>query len=278
MTLNLIPASQYTIKELVEIYNQSRKGYLVPMQMTAPELEDYIFTYDVSLEHSVVARVNGIEAGLGMLGIRQNRSWITRLGVNKQFRGEGVGKALFCELIKISDQLGIKTNILEVIDGNEKAHNLFRKQGFKFNRQLLILNHKNRTRLEIENNFKPLNQASILRYLRSRKSSPAWTNDTETYRNLEDVAGFRMDCGKEGQGWLIYQLTGKNLKRITFGINNGNPVYVTARMLDHLHALHPQMPACAENIPASHPALPAFESTGYQVDFRRIEMIRNFKG
>ena len=57
--VKLIPASQFTIEQLAAIYNQTRVDYMVPMPMNAARLAEYIATYDVKLEHSLVAWVAG---------------------------------------------------------------------------------------------------------------------------------------------------------------------------------------------------------------------------
>ena len=75
----LLPASAFTYEELTEAYNHTRVDYIVPMPMNAARLREYVITYDIDLEASVVA-VDGTEIlGLSMLGLRAGRAWITRL-------------------------------------------------------------------------------------------------------------------------------------------------------------------------------------------------------
>ena len=130
MTIELIPATTYTIQELTEAYNQTRVDYMVPMPMNAARLREYINIYDVDLKSSLVALDNGNIIGLGMLAVRDNRSWITRLGLVANQRGKGTGRILMTGLLKNSDALGIEKNQLEVIVGNEPAHALFKKLVF----------------------------------------------------------------------------------------------------------------------------------------------------
>ena len=82
MTIELIPAEQFTLQELTDLYNQTRVDYLVPMPMNASRLGDYIHDFDIDLSQSCVARAgDGQMLGLCMLGVRPNQAWITRLGV-----------------------------------------------------------------------------------------------------------------------------------------------------------------------------------------------------
>ena len=41
MTIEIIPAAQFTIQELTDLYNQTRVDYLVPMPMSADRLAEY---------------------------------------------------------------------------------------------------------------------------------------------------------------------------------------------------------------------------------------------
>ncbi|HNT77229.1 MAG TPA: hypothetical protein PKH77_19630, partial [Anaerolineae bacterium] len=50
--LELRLASEFSIEALVDIYNQTRMDYIVPMPMNAARLEEYIHTYNVRLEYS----------------------------------------------------------------------------------------------------------------------------------------------------------------------------------------------------------------------------------
>ncbi len=82
MSLEIIPADNFTIHELVDLYNQTRVDYLVPMPMNEERLAEYIHTFDIDLHASGVARTDdGQVLGLSMLGARPPWAWITRLGV-----------------------------------------------------------------------------------------------------------------------------------------------------------------------------------------------------
>src|SRR3990172_6115180 len=109
MTIELIPATKFTVQELADLYNQTRVDYLVPMPMNADRLTEYIHIYDVDLNLSCVARGReGQVFGLGMLGVRDDRAWITRLGVLPVSRRSGIGAALVSEMLERADALGLR--------------------------------------------------------------------------------------------------------------------------------------------------------------------------
>src|SRR5574341_2543002 len=79
--VDLVPASQYSVETLTEAYNKTRVDYLIPMPMTPQRLTEYINTYDINMDASVVAEDSGEILGISMLGVREGRAWGTRLGV-----------------------------------------------------------------------------------------------------------------------------------------------------------------------------------------------------
>src|SRR6185503_13083189 len=116
--IDLIPANAFSYEELTEAYNHTRVDYLVPMPMNTRRLREYVETYDVDLEASAVA-VDGNEIlGLGMLGVRPGRAWITRLGVIRSQRRRGTGNILMRHLIEQAHRKKVDYIILEVIKNN----------------------------------------------------------------------------------------------------------------------------------------------------------------
>ena len=97
----LVSASDYDWDALTALYNRTRSDYLVPMQMTPDKMAEYARIYDVSLNHSFVALDDdtGDQVGVGMLGLRPGRAWITRLGVLPSQRGKGTARRIVEALI-----------------------------------------------------------------------------------------------------------------------------------------------------------------------------------
>ena len=78
----LLPASDFTLDELTQAYNQTRTDYLIPMPMNPDRLNEYITLYDVDLHNSRVAVIGETIVGLAMLGRRDDQGWVTRLAVS----------------------------------------------------------------------------------------------------------------------------------------------------------------------------------------------------
>lgn len=277
--MELVTADQYTFEELTEAYNQTRVDYLVPMPMNVARLREYVEVYDVALAHSFVAREKETIYGMGMLGVRPQRTWITRLGVLPSGRRQGTGQALMDALLGRTAELGVQTVWLEVIKGNKPAHTLFCKCGFVETRELIVARRpptpqsdegfKQRVR-----QVRPLDHEGALALLAQRRERPNWLNETESLHNVRNLSALEVELHDGGRGWVVYHASLFQLTRIIVDVTSGDPVEVTAVTLHVLHQRHKRQDAIVENIPADDPKWPGYEQAGYFDAFRRIEMIR----
>lgn len=275
-SIQLIPASHFTIEQLTAIYNQTRVDYLVPMPMNAIRLAEYIAAYDVDLNGSFVA-VQGREMlGVAMLGIRKERAWITRLGVLPNTRRAGVGRALMNGLLDQTTRLGINFSMLEVIKNNVPAHQLFLKLGFYEVGDLLVLRRSPTIPPPdpIVAEAERLDRADALALVARDRGTQPWTNQSETLLNVHDVAGLRVMLVDGSRGWLVYQRQKFTLTHFAYKTEVGDPVLVGYAFLSHLHYQYPRLDTHLENIQANDPHLPAFYQMGYVISFRRVEMWR----
>lgn len=273
--IKLTPASQFTIEQLAAIYNQTRVDYMVPMPMNAARLAEYIATYDVKLEHSLVAATQeGEMLGVAMLGVRKERAWITRLGVLPNTRRGGIGKALFGGLIEQAAQLSINFHMLEVIKNNVPAHQLFLKFGFREIGELLVLRRSPLTQPKdpIVADAQRMDRTDSLTLVGHDRGAQPWTNQSESLFNAHEVSGLRLTLADGSRGWLVYQRQKFLLTRFAFKTEAGDPAKVAYALLSHLHHQYPRLDTQTENIQINDPHLPAFYEMGYIESFRRIEM------
>lgn len=293
----LLPASDFTIEALTRAYNQTRTDYLIPMPMNPARLLEYILLYDVELDKSWVALDGDQIVGLGMLGRRKGIGWITRLGVLPEGRRQGVGGLILDALLSEAESYALPDVWLEVIRGNNPAHELFRKYQFRETRELIVARRPPRT----ARNMSIVNNAHRIRYLQhdevlelhcQRKERVNWLNGIETMHNVRRLASISLDdeathlqhelphlsgivveFSDGAQGWVSYQATTLQLKRICVEVLRGDPERTTAGLLELLHRLHSSQDAVVENI-ADDEAWPGYKQAGYFEVFRRIEMVR----
>ncbi|MCA9960470.1 MAG: GNAT family N-acetyltransferase [Chloroflexota bacterium] len=280
--MELISADNYTFEELTEAYNQTRVDYLVPMPMNVARLREYIHTYDVQLPHSFVVAKNGEILGLGMLGVRENRSWVTRLGVLPSGRRQGIGQIIMDALIQRSEELGIQAIWLEVIKGNKPAHILFQKCDFTETRELLVARRPPNPNavIDLGNEVKRvtfLDHEDAIILLSHRQERPNWLNETESMQNVRNLSALLVELNNGGRGWVTYHAGLLQLTRIVVEVTVGDPAEVAGTVLKVMHQRHKRQDAIAENIPVTDPKWAGFEAIGYFDSFRRIEMIRPYQ-
>lgn len=275
-----VSAAAYTFEELAQIYNQSRVDYIVPMPMNARRMEEYVHQYDVSLEASVVAVTpEGETVGIGMLGLRGSRAWITRLGVIPDGRGRHLGLFITETLLEQAAAHGAAMTQLEVIVGNEPAHRLFLKLGFEPTRELLVLRRppgapdENSLSALAGARVEPLSDGEIAACLESRDDSPSWIEETESLLKVGGLTGLRLTLPPDNgsgapSGWIVVSKTAFQMAHFVLG---GSPRAALPLLLA-LHRQFPRHDTKLENLPADSPLWPHFQAAGYLETFRRTEM------
>jgi ribosomal protein S18 acetylase RimI-like enzyme len=277
--IDCISAQHYSYEALAALYNQTRVDYLVPMPMNARRMEEYIRDYDVHLSHSVLAiDEQHTHYGIAMLGLRDHRAWITRLGVLPQARGHRIGELLVRQLLNIAQQHGAVWAQLEVIKGNASAHRLFTRMGFSETRELLVLRRPPSTP---PNALAPascrvtaMHAHEIAGYLRQRPGWQAWTEEAVSLLNGSELEGFTLQRQDGRSGWLILQRNAYQIGHIA--LNTEHDEEMAQALLYVLHSTYPQLDTKAENLPTESGIWAAFQRMGYVEAFRRTEMIRHF--
>jgi ribosomal protein S18 acetylase RimI-like enzyme len=281
---HLAPASQFTIEQLTAAYNQTRVDYLVPMPMNPARLAEYVDHYDVDLDRSFVALADKQILGLGMLGVRPGRAWVTRLGVLPVERRQGMGWAISQALLAAGEELGVEHLLLEVIKNNTPAYNLFLKHGFEPVRELLVLRRPPGPPAHPPpGEVRPLERAEALALLETRPGPQSWITAAESFAHLEHLMGMRLSLPDGGRGWMVWHVQMFHgfpllLSHLAVQTEAGEPASVGRALLEHLYRQHPDLDTHAENLSTGDPHLPSFFDLNFVVSFERIEMHRLKRG
>lgn len=272
-----VPASQYTFDELAEIYNQTRIDYIVPMPMNARRMQEYVHNYDLDLGASIIATTeDGTPIGLGMLGVRDQRTWITRLGIVPNQRERRAGSFLMEHLIENSRQINAALVQLEVIVGNEPAYRMFLKYGFAPTRELLVVRRPPKPHAAgthpLVHELRHLEDHEIADYLAQRDPGASWVEETPSLLNAGKLKGIRIMMG-DGSGWAVFMATRFQIQHIVLWATDIHRDEIYFALLYYIHELYPNRDTVVENIPADHPSWIAFSHLEYVVSFRRTEMI-----
>jgi len=280
MKIETIPATNYNLQELTNLYNQTRVDYLVPMPMSVDRLTEYVHDFDVDLSRSCVVRdSDGQVLGLGMLGVREKQAWVTRLGVLPATRRCGAGDALMDYMLAKADELNMAETHLEVIKNNEPAHKLFLKKGFQDADVYLVMRRAPRpVSGPLLGEVKWLDRCAALQMLQTFPHHLTWINAIGSMNNAVYTEGLQIILPGGDTGWLVYRAQKFFLSHLVMHTILGDPAEVGTNLLLHLYKRYPRMDTYAENIHECDPHLPAFQSMSFFENFSRIEMRRRVNG
>lgn len=273
-----IAANQYSFEELAEIYNQTRVDYIVPMPMNARRMAEYVQHYDVALDASAVSFFEDEVTGVAMLGLRDERAWITRLGVIPECRGRKTGSFLMEILLEQARRYQARLVQLEVIRGNDPAYYLFKKFGFAETRELVVI----RRPPGVPTQPNPLPAATVTeipaeaipQVLAQRPPGASWVEETASLLNAGSLCGFRLELPDSPGGWIVLHRRPFQISHFVYDADPTRYDEILLALLGHVHTTFSRQDTIIENIPSDHPALPLLRAFGYIESFRRIEMIR----
>jgi ribosomal protein S18 acetylase RimI-like enzyme len=274
-----VPTSNYTYEQLADIYNQARVDYIVPMPMNAKRMREYVEAYDVSLDGSVVVlNDSGLESGVGMLGLRGERSWITRLGVIPERRERHLGLFTMETMLDYAKTDGCTLSQLEVIVGNDPARRLFERLGFEETRTLLIIRRPPGVPKVIDRyeqaEVKEIESADVPAYLAKREDGASWIEETASLLNVGNIRGVAVKTADNEIAWVIFQRTPFQLTHFVLSPNVSDDAIHTA--LYHVHKTYPMQDTKIENVPLRDHQWEIYKSMGYIEVFRRTEMFLYF--
>lgn len=137
MQLTYRSAAEYSLDELVDLLNRGFEGYVVNVTFSLAALLSMLTRDSVDLGLSRVAEANGKSVAVGLIA---RRGWTVRLaamGVASEIRGQGVGRGLMDHFLETLPSLGYQRMLLEVIEQNPPAVNLYERVGFRLGRRLV---------------------------------------------------------------------------------------------------------------------------------------------
>jgi ribosomal protein S18 acetylase RimI-like enzyme len=118
------------LDELVDAQNEIFSDYIVPMRSSRAFFIDFLRSVGGRIENVTVALDGGRIVGYVNPVIDGEETWIGGVGVVPGHRGRGIGTKLMMAAEEFSRRKGAKTSILEVIEGNERARDLYAKLGY----------------------------------------------------------------------------------------------------------------------------------------------------
>lgn len=138
MNLDFAPASTLSLEALTDLLNRAFEGYVVPFSLTPAQFNRLLIVDDLSLPHSQIIRIDGEPVGLGGLATRGLVGRVAFFGIVSPWRRHGLGGHLCARLLDVAREIGLSQMVLEVIQSNTPARNLYEQIGFSIARELVF--------------------------------------------------------------------------------------------------------------------------------------------
>ena len=138
-------AAEYGLAQLAQVVTESFRGYPLPVYESAPRLARLVRVQSLDLSHSLVIRApNGEFAGIGFVGLRSTRAWVSAFGVTPPHRGRGLAQMLIQRVLDQARAAGAGDVRLEVLVNNPVACHVYTKAGFSTTRELVSVERRTR--------------------------------------------------------------------------------------------------------------------------------------
>jgi len=135
--LDIKPASDYPLADLLHLLNLSFENYLVPIDFNLIQFLTTLRKDSVDLFASRVLLAEGEPAGMALIARRGWTSRLAAMGLKQSMRGKRAGFWFMDKLIQEARDRKDCAMVLEVIEQNESAVRLYRRCGFQTVRRLI---------------------------------------------------------------------------------------------------------------------------------------------
>ncbi|MFU0825882.1 GNAT family N-acetyltransferase [Clostridium sp.] len=133
-----------SIEKIHNTFLEAFSDYQVKIDLPLLKFEKMIQRRGYVVEASIGAFNNNILVGFILNSIRQWNGKLTAYdtgtGVIKAYRKHGITSNMFLNVRQILEEIGVEQYLLEVIQSNTSAVNLYKKQGFKILRNFECFN------------------------------------------------------------------------------------------------------------------------------------------
>ncbi|HET6822523.1 MAG TPA: GNAT family N-acetyltransferase [Anaerolineales bacterium] len=165
MEFSTIPASNYSLSELVPLLNRGFEGYVIPIHFTMDMFANMLRKDGIDLAESRVLLADDQACGVALIAPRRSiqTSRVAAMGIARETRGKGTGSWLMKRLIEDARKRGDREMVLEVIEHNKPAVRLYQNYGFESMRRLVGFTRSasDSGKPDKENGEKPLHNVDL---------------------------------------------------------------------------------------------------------------------
>jgi GNAT superfamily N-acetyltransferase len=264
--IELRSAASLEPARLAQLFTAAYEGYAIPFAVDEQMLAFMVQAYDIDLEASQIALIDGVPVALANLGVRGERGWIGGIGVTPFARRQGIAERLMRAVIDEGRIRGVREVWLEVLVQNEPAIRLYEKLGFEDVRgiDVWILDQAPGGEDVPETS---VDEAHAV--IRSRRlAREPWQRDDETLARLQELEpapqGF-----VSGDGAVIVRRTPQAVSviQVAGDAASTGALLAAQRALGSLNVL---------NLPGDEPAAEALRTLGGRAAVSQRELVLRF--
>ncbi|HEU4321831.1 MAG TPA: GNAT family N-acetyltransferase [Roseiflexaceae bacterium] len=269
--ISFVPASQLSLDGLAALLTRSFEGYFYTILMDSVMLSRRIRTEQLDLHASTALLVDGEPAGLGLVGIRGDRSWCGGFGVAAAFRGRGLAGQLCEAMLRRAREDGAKTMTLEVLTRNTRALRTYQRAGMRISRDLLLLRWQADPGQYLAAPDGPPIEAidaerALAQYVALHSERAPWQRDLPTLLSRGGIWGLALPDPAEPP-YLLYTADAGGARILDIGARRPEQA---ARLLGALQESHAEV-LCI-NEPANSSLLPVYLQRGFVETDRQHEL------
>jgi GNAT superfamily N-acetyltransferase len=255
VTLELRPATSLEPAELAALFTAAYEGYVLPMHIGEEQLRFMVDAFDIWLDASRIAALDGRDVGLGNLAIRDDEAWV---GGVPAARRQGIGEALMHALHDQARELGVRRVWLEVIEQNESAYRLYEKLGYAVTRHVAVWSlPQDPAAGGVATDVDAGIARARIRQLR-REREP-WQRADATLDHFDDLRALWTDGSA-----AVFRMAGENVSLLQVAGDAADEL---------LRALRSEGPVHVLNFPDGDPIADALRTLGAAVVVRQREML-----
>ncbi|RJS23047.1 GNAT family N-acetyltransferase [Corallococcus sp. H22C18031201] len=136
MNVTTRDAGSLALAPLAALFEASFEGYLIPIRVPPAQLATRVRSEQIDLARSLIMMRDGTPQGLCLLARRGGTARVAAMGLVREARGTGMGRALMDAAIAAARAWGADRLRLEVFERNEAARRLYERAGFQVLRRL----------------------------------------------------------------------------------------------------------------------------------------------
>jgi ribosomal protein S18 acetylase RimI-like enzyme len=275
--LQLLPAERVSHADRAALLNAAYVDYAVPMHLTADTMQGVTRFYDVDLTASVVAQAGSALVGMALLSRRDERGWISGVGVLPAWRRHGIARMMMEAVLARACEGRIRQIALEVISQNHPARALYASLGFVEGRELLTWRFPgDADPLPIpEERLSPAPVEALLAHFDGwHDQPPCWQAEAATLRKMtERMRGYGLDLGGIPAGYCLVGERNDTVALMDVGIAPGAGMSMAGRtMLQALAALYRGRALSINNVPVDSGLNRSLAALHFLVAVRQVEM------